>query len=285
MDHSEEWPYTWEGRGGPFTILLAPGVFAPTRTSFEVAEGITINPGDTVIDVGSGSGVLSFVAARLGAGRVFGTEINPRAVEMARRNAALLGIATVDFREGSLFEPLTGIRADVVIGDVSGIPDDIAAASDWFPGGYSGGPTGAEVPVAMLEGACDHLAPGGRLYLPTGSIQDEGAVLRAARRIFGTHIRKLRIPLVQTTATSQITGILLCTTGIAIAAWARHILGTNWSGNTATEGNRSWRARTGIWMWVVSGSSEYALTDFSKFFSWRYPRSRAIEPIVPRTRS
>jgi len=192
MDHSEEWPYTWEGRGGPFAILLAPGVFAPTRTSFEVAEGITINPGDTVIDVGSGSGVLSFVAARLGAGRVFGTEINPRAVEMARRNAALLGIATVDFREGSLFEPLTGIRADVVIGDVSGIPDDIAAASDWFPGGYSGGPTGAEVPVAMLEGACDHLAPGGRLYLPTGSIQDEGAVLRAARRIFGTHIRKLR---------------------------------------------------------------------------------------------
>jgi release factor glutamine methyltransferase len=188
----QEWPYTWEGRGGPFTILLAPGVFAPTRTSFEVAEGITINPGETVIDVGSGSGILSFVASRLGAGRVFGTEINPRAVEMARRNATLLGIRTVDFREGNLFEPLEGIRAHVVIGDVSGVPDDIAAASDWFPGGYSGGPTGAEVPVAMLEESRHHLIPGGRLYLPTGSIQDEGAVLRAARRIFGTHMRKLR---------------------------------------------------------------------------------------------
>jgi len=100
MDHSEEWPYTWEGRGGPFTILLGPGVFAPTRTSFEVAEGITINPGDTVIDVGSGSGVLSFVAARLGAGKVFGTEINPRAVEMARRNAALLGQITAPALHG-----------------------------------------------------------------------------------------------------------------------------------------------------------------------------------------
>ena len=192
MAEPEEWSYTWEGRGGPFTILLVPGVFAPTRTSFEVAEGITINPGDTVIDVGSGSGVLSFVAARLGAGRVYGTEINPKAVQVARRNAAMLGLGTVDFREGSLFEPLGDLRADVVIGDVSGIPDDIAAASDWFPGGFSGGPTGAEVPVAMLEGACQHLAPGGRLYLPTGSIQDEGAVLRAARRIFGGQMRKLR---------------------------------------------------------------------------------------------
>ena len=65
--------------------------------------------------------------------------------------------------------------------------------SDWFPGGYSGGPTGAEVPVAMLESAAEHLLPGARFYLPTASIQDEGAVLRAARRLFGEgRIRKLR---------------------------------------------------------------------------------------------
>src|SRR5437016_13592564 len=178
--------FVWTGREGPFELLVSEQVFAPTHTSREVAEGLRVNPGDTVIDVGSGSGVLSFVAARLGAGAVFGTEVNQRAVELARRNAALLGLGqTVSFREGSLFEPVEGIRADVVIGDVSGVPDDIAALSDWFPGGFSGGPTGAEVPVAMLEAARSHLRPGGRLYLPTGSIQDERAVLRAARRIFG----------------------------------------------------------------------------------------------------
>ncbi len=94
---------------------------------------------------------------------------------------------------------IDGLEADVVIGDVSGVPDEIAAVSDWFPGGFSGGPTGAEVPVAMLEAAQEHLRPGGRLYLPTGSIQDEGAVLRTARRIFGdgrmNQLRERLLPL------------------------------------------------------------------------------------------
>jgi tRNA A58 N-methylase Trm61 len=184
----------WEGRGGPFSVLLGKRVFAPTHTSREVAEGITINPGDTVIDVGAGSGVLSFVSAKLGAARVWGTEVIDEAVAFARLNAQRLGLSDrVEFRQGSLFEPMCGVRADVVIGDVSGIPDDIAAVSGWFPGGYSGGPTGAEVPMAMLEAAQDHLRPGGRLYLPTASIQDEGAVLKAAGRIFGeSRIHELR---------------------------------------------------------------------------------------------
>src|SRR5438552_10989388 len=183
----------WEGRSGPFPLLLGNRVFPPTHTSREVAAGMVVNPGDTVIDVGCGSGVLSIVAARLGAEAVFGTDLNQESVSFARLNAVRLELADrVATRLGSLFEPLSGLRANVVIGDVSGIPDEIATESDWFPGGFSGGPTGAEVPVAMLEASRDHLAPGGRLYLPTGSIQDEGAVLRAARRIFGPRVLKLR---------------------------------------------------------------------------------------------
>ena len=186
--------YIWTGRSGPFDLLLTPDVFAPTHTSREMAEGLLVNAGDTVIDIGAGSGVLSFVAARLGVGKVYGTDVNAKAVCVARENARRLGLADrVEIREGSLFEPLYGIRANVVIGDVSGVPDEIASVSDWFPGGYSGGPTGAEVPVAMLESAAEHLLPGARFYLPTASIQDEGAVLRAARRLFGEgRIRKLR---------------------------------------------------------------------------------------------
>lgn len=186
--------YTWRGRGGPFELLLGPRTFAPSRTSVEVAEEIQIGPGDTVIDVGCGSGVLAFIAARLGAGRVLGTDVNEEAVRFARQNAVALGMGDrVEFRVGSLFEPLGDMQADVVIGDVAGIPDELAEATGWYPGGFSGGPTGAEVPVAMIEATRSYLRPGGRLYLPTGSIQDEGAVLRAARAIFGENrMRQLR---------------------------------------------------------------------------------------------
>lgn len=178
----------WKGRTGPFTVLLGPGVFHPTHTSRTIAEALEIGPEDTVIDVGCGSGVLSFVAARLGAKRVIGCDLSERAVEIARVNAEALGLDDrVEFRVGNLLEPVRGEQASVIIGDVSGIPDEIAEVAGWFPDGNAGGPTGAELPAAMLESIKDTncLAPGGRLYLPTGTIQNERGVLDVARKVFG----------------------------------------------------------------------------------------------------
>jgi ribosomal protein L11 methyltransferase len=70
----------WKGRTGPFSLVLGPGVFSPTATSKSLAEAIEISPGDTVIDVGCGSGVLAFVAAKLGAAKVYGVDLSQRAV-------------------------------------------------------------------------------------------------------------------------------------------------------------------------------------------------------------
>jgi SAM-dependent methyltransferase len=178
----------WKGRTGPFTVSLGDGVFHPTHTSRAIADSLEIGPEDTVIDVGCGSGVLSFVAARLGARRVIGTDLSEHAIAVARENAVALGLGDrVEFRAGNLLDPVRGEQADVIIGDVSGIPDEIGRLAGWFPDGRAGGPTGAELPAAMLESIRenDSLAPGGRLYLPTGTIQAESKILEVARRIFG----------------------------------------------------------------------------------------------------
>jgi methylase of polypeptide subunit release factors len=180
----------WTGRTGPFELRVDPLVFAPSHTSRTIADAIEVGPDDTVIDVGCGSGVLSFVAARLGARRVVGCDISEEAVGVARMNAKSLGLEDrCEFRVGSLLDPVRDLRADVLIGDVSGIPDEIAEVTGWFPDGRAGGPTGAELPSAMLESIGDTLKPGGRLYLPTGTIQDERTILEKARELFGERMQ------------------------------------------------------------------------------------------------
>jgi SAM-dependent methyltransferase len=186
QDSKQTVEHNWTGRTGPFQLSLPPRVFAPSKTSLVLADAMEVNPGEVVIDVGCGSGVLSVVAARLNAGMVYGCDVSEEAVRAARDNAQRLGLQDrTEFRAGNLLEPVKDVQADVVIGDVSGIPDSVAEITGWFPEGRGGGPTGAELPVAMLEGIGDCLKKGGRLYLPTGTIQAEGKVLETARRVFG----------------------------------------------------------------------------------------------------
>lgn len=187
--------YEWKGRTGPFDIELPEGVFRPTYTTAKLAEALRIDAGDTVIDMGCGCGILSIVAARLGAGFVYGCDASRRAVETAYRNARRHELTQrMRFWASNLFDALPkALQADVVIGDVSGIPDALAKATDWYPGGR----TGAELPIEMLRQARDYMTATSRLYLPTGTIQDDESILSVAREIFEnlTARAERRLPL------------------------------------------------------------------------------------------
>jgi ribosomal protein L11 methyltransferase len=54
-------------------------------------------PGASLLDLGTGSGVIALLAKRLGAGRVAGTEHDPVALEAARQGAVLNGIPGVEW--------------------------------------------------------------------------------------------------------------------------------------------------------------------------------------------
>jgi methylase of polypeptide subunit release factors len=153
-----------------------------------LAEAMEIEDKSVVIDAGCGSGVLSIVAAKLGAGMVYGVDAAEGTVEVGTANAESQGVAErVQFFQGDMFDALADLEAaDVVIGDVSGIPDELASVSGWFPSGLAGGPTGAELPMRMLEEAKRLLRKGGKLLLPTGSLQDETSIMDKARSAFGS---------------------------------------------------------------------------------------------------
>ena len=75
------------------------------------------------------------------------------------------------FADGNVTTSVAGNGDLVIIGDVSGIPDALADASGWFPSRRGGGPRGSELPIRMLHAAKERLRAGGRLLLPTGSLQ------------------------------------------------------------------------------------------------------------------
>jgi len=189
----------WKGRFGPMDLTVGKATFRPSTISSLLADALHVKPGSVVVDVGTGTGILSIIAAKLGAAKVYGVDAADETVEIASRNAAAHGVADiVEFAQGDMFEPLDPeVEADVVIGDVSGIPDEIATVSGWFPSGLAGGPTGAELPMRMIEESKRLLKKGGRLFLPTGSLQDESSILERARSVFGSmrQLAERNIPL------------------------------------------------------------------------------------------
>jgi SAM-dependent methyltransferase len=103
-----------------------------------------LQPGEIVLDLGSGGGIDCFLAAkRVGPeGRVIGLDMTPDMIKLARRNAKKLDAQNVDFRYGEMEDmPLPGESVDVVISNcvINLSPDKDAVFGEAFrvlrPGG------------------------------------------------------------------------------------------------------------------------------------------------------
>ena len=75
-------------------MAFGSGLHPTTRLCLEALED-TMRPGLTVLDVGTGSGILAIAAARLGASRVLALDTDPLAVQIARENVALNQVESI----------------------------------------------------------------------------------------------------------------------------------------------------------------------------------------------
>ena len=85
-----------------------------TNSAVTVAHCTVRRHSRASLDVGSGNGVLSFLAARH-SDTVCGVDLNPRAVIVARFNAWLNNIDNVEFIEGDAFQPVKGRKFDLIV--------------------------------------------------------------------------------------------------------------------------------------------------------------------------
>jgi ribosomal protein L11 methyltransferase len=141
-----------------FGQAFGTGEHASTRLCLRLLER-HLSSGDRVVDLGTGTAILSMAACRLGAARVLAADDDPVALRVARANLA----------DNHLTGPVSLLQADAADALAAG-PCDLALMN-----------IGAMIIARILPDLARALAPGGRAILAGILIEDEPAILDRAR--------------------------------------------------------------------------------------------------------
>ena len=138
-------PYWLAGtEGDKLPVILDPGLtfgtgaHPSTQMVMETMENL-VRPGFKCLDLGSGSGILSIAALRLGAESAVGIDIDPKAEGIARENAAYNGFGSPEFtaltgnvtEDKELMDSLAGTEYDLVLVNI--VADVIIGLSPILP--------------------------------------------------------------------------------------------------------------------------------------------------------
>ena len=154
-------------------LTFGTGAHATTQLCLELLEE-AVAPGDQVLDLGCGSGILAIAALVLGAARAVGVDIDPKAADAARENAALNGIGPD--------------RLSVCAGDVLS-DKKLWARLDPGQNRVVLANIVADVIIPLSGAAGNLLAPGG-VFLCSGVIDGRQDEVRAALELSGFAVTK-----------------------------------------------------------------------------------------------
>lgn len=192
--HDEDWAETWKSYYKPFRVgerlvvkpvwedfdakqddiilEIDPGAAFGNGTHETTAMCLALletelHAGDSVLDIGTGSGILALAAARLGASHVLAVDLDPVAARVAGENVERNGLSgVIDVQVGDLLAGID-IRADVVIANII-----------------------ADVIILLSGAAAQHMKPGGT-FLCSGIIRDREADVLSALSGAGFAVRHI----------------------------------------------------------------------------------------------
>jgi release factor glutamine methyltransferase len=144
-------------------LELLSNVYEPCEDTFLLVDAAldVVRPTDSVLEVGTGCGLIAKVVARL-AHSVIATDINPQAV----KNATLNGVEAI---QGDLFCNLNR-RFDLIIFNPPYLPTDTNMPCDWLTQACDGGLAGHEVIMRFLTQVDRHLTSRGRVLIIISSL-------------------------------------------------------------------------------------------------------------------
>ena len=164
-------------RMGKFEIETDDLVYIPSDDTFLLAENLEIKEGQSVLEIGTGSGLVSMYASLL-TDDVTATDINYNALELAEKNFKLNNINTIKLEFGDLFEPVKDKKFDVILFNTPYLPtdsDDII--NDDLNYAFDGGLDGRKVIDRFINEVSNHLNDKGIVQIIQSSLSDNDRTL------------------------------------------------------------------------------------------------------------
>lgn len=162
---------------GKFEIETDDLVYIPSDDTFLLAENLEIKKGQSVLEIGTGSGLVSMYASLL-TDDVTATDINYNALELAEKNFKLNNIGTIKLEFGDLFEPVKDKKFDVILFNTPYLPtdsDDII--NDDLNYAFDGGLDGRKVIDRFINEVSNHLNDKGIVQIIQSSLSDNNRTL------------------------------------------------------------------------------------------------------------
>lgn len=160
-----------------FIIDTAETVYTPAEDSYMLAENLLINKGQSVLEIGTGSGIVAMYASKL-TDNVTATDINYNAIELAEKNFKANNIENIELIFGNLFEPVKDRKFDVILFNTPYLPtENDEILNDDLNYAFDGGLDGRKVIDLFLNEVKNHLNDGGIVQLIQSSLSDNDKTL------------------------------------------------------------------------------------------------------------
>ncbi|OFA05847.1 methyltransferase [Duganella sp. HH101] len=158
-------------------FLVFPNTFWPYTDSQPLVRSLRVPKGGSVLDVGTGSGVIAVFACYAGAARVLAVDINPAALKSAQHNAAAHGFGeTMEVRYSCLFDGIGNEQFDVITANLpfrNKEAHDVVARSQWD--------TDFRTNTQFFQQAGKYLKRDGRIYFAHSNFGAVKEVRRLAK--------------------------------------------------------------------------------------------------------